>query len=405
MNRLLTIIIWTVSLTLLLFSCDKEETIQIELNQGNAIDNNLISGSGTSSFMRIIGGVKLDAFHSVRQTSEGGYIFCGFTENRSATERDIMLLKTNNQGETEWIITFSDDYSDQGWNVQQTNDNGFIIAAISSSKAKSKNTVIPYSGQLLKTNSKGELQWKMEYSFGTFTAFTGVQHTSDGGFIVAGTEYSSNEGFLLKTDASGNEMWRKTFGNYKEFSHIELTSDGGYIICGTNQVDPIKQIDIYILRTDINGDTLWTSTFGDNYDNAATSIQETANGYLVSGYNLRTSKGASGFITMIDSQGVETWTKEYQSNNIRAIDFVNLTIDSELIAVGRESFGSNSKAFLLKVSSKSGDVLWQKSFETGSYNSLHEVHQSTDNGYIIAGYTKNSGNGNGYIIKTDENGN
>lgn len=405
LKRLLKILGLSTFLIVFIGSCNKDELIEYGMNQGEAVDNNLISGGGSSSFERLIGGIKLDVLYSGKQTSCGGYVFCGFTENQSASERDIILLKTNNQGETEWIKTFSDNYMDQGWHVEQTSDDGFIIVATSSLAAYSPMSSIPYDGQLLKINSTGTLQWKKSFNFGTFTSFVRVRQTYDGGFVILGSEYSSKIAILLKTDSNGDEQWRKTFNNKKEFYHIDLTSDGGFIICGTNQSNTVKQSDIYVVKTDSEGDTLWTRTFGDNYDNTPTTIMEVPKGFVICGYHTNTPSGASGFVTMIDSSGIETWTRDYNTNDIQALNFISLTNDDKIIVVGRESFGNASKGYIMKISSVNGDIFWQKSFNAGECNLLNEIHQTSDNGYIIAGYTLKSGNGNGYIIKTNANGN
>src|SRR6185295_5620256 len=56
-----------------------------------------------------------------------------------------------------------------------------------------------------------------------------------------------------------------------------------------------------------------------------------------------------------------------------------------------------------------GVVLWSKTYLVPFYdNDLRHCKQTTDGGYVIAGYIQNSmtvGNGNMYLIKTDSIGN
>ena len=53
-----------------------------------------------------------------------------------------------------------------------------------------------------------------------------------------------------------------------------------------------------------------------------------------------------------------------------------------------------------------GDTLWTRTFGGSSEDVANSVQQTTDGGYIIAGYT-NSGYGNYdfYLVKTDTSGN
>lgn len=384
-----------------LTACKKDNAILP--NDSSTIENTLVTGSGITSFQRIVGGQKLDGFYSVKQTADGGFVFCGFTENQSSSERDIFLFKTNSDGSTSWIKTFTDSYTDQGWFVDVTTDNGFIIAATTSLSPKSQ-APINYSGQLIKTDSNGNQLWKQTFTFGNYTNFTTARQTADGGYVVCGTEYNSDKGILLKTDASGQESWRKTFGGLVELYSVGKTADGGFILCGSIKSVSSAPTDIYIIRANSSGDTLWTKTFGDSSDNTPRTIKEMTSGnFILCGYNTNTPQGASGFVKLIDANGGQIWNSDFHNDNIQALESITTTNDNQFIAVGGESFSSTSQAYLLKVDGN-GNKVWQKSFNAGGFNMFNEVQQSTDNGFVVAGYSLNSGNGNAYIVKTNING-
>ncbi len=385
-------------LILSFYSCTKDDEIIEPEPTETAITNDIIAGSGSTSFQRIIGGSKLDCLYSVKQTSDNGYVFCGFTENDGATERDIFLIKTNSNGETDWIKKFSDSYTDQGWFVEITSDNGFILAT-TANLAASSSTNHNYSGQLIKTDASGNQLWKQTYTFGNYTNFTTVRQTSDGGYITCGTDYFSNKGILLKTDASGNENWRKTYGGIVEINNINETIDGGLILCGSIKTTSSSPSDIYIIRTNSAGDTIWTKTYGDASDNTARAIKETPTGnFILCGYN--TNPESSGYAKLIDSDGEQIWHTDFLSFNVQALDNIITTNDNQFIAVGHNSFGTDNKSLIQKIDN-SGNSVWIKWFNPKNYNVFSEIQQTTDNGYIIAGYAF----GDGYIVKTDENGN
>lgn len=392
-----------ISIGLLLFTfltaCKKDGTVL--LNDGHTIDNTLIAGGSTTSFQRIIGGHEMDVFNSVKQTVDGGFIFCGLTENESASEMDILLYKTNSAGETLWYKLLSDTYSGQGLFIEITNDNGFIIAAFSSLFSTFQQGT-NYVGQLIKTDSIGNLIWSQSFTFGDFTSFSTVKQTSDGGYIVCGSELETDKGFLLKTDASGNEIWRKIFGGLVGLSSIDITNDGGFILCGYIKTTTAAPADIYIIKTNSSGDTLWTKTYGDDSDNYGSTIKETSSGaFILCGYN--TNPNESGYAKLIDANGAEIWHTDLLSNGVQRLANISITNDNQFIAIGTQFIGSSPDSYLIKIDGN-GNKVWQKTFNLGYNNSLCEVQQTSDNGYVIAGYLHSDLYPNALIIKTDSNG-
>jgi len=143
----------------------------------------LISGPGTlaeESWEQVHGGPDDDYGFCIRTTSDGGFITTGAW---SITNRDrqILLLKTDAQGNEEWRELFGDQWSDNGYDVQQTADGGFILTGRVPDDSGLGNL------WLVKTDPDGEIQW--DYNIGGSGSEQGysVRQTGDGGFIACGT--------------------------------------------------------------------------------------------------------------------------------------------------------------------------------------------------------------------------
>lgn len=102
------------------------------------------------TFERTYGGASDDFSGSVQQTTDEGYIIAGWTESFGASGDDVYLIKTDGNGATFWTKTYGGTDDDSGNPVQQTRDEGYIIAGSTKSFGAGWSSVY-----LIKTNSSG----------------------------------------------------------------------------------------------------------------------------------------------------------------------------------------------------------------------------------------------------------
>jgi hypothetical protein len=154
------------------------------------------------TFAKTYGGTNNDEASSVQQTSDGGYIVAGYTQSFGAGSWDIFLIKTDANGDVQWAKTYGGTSFDWPSSVQQTSDGGYIVAGTTWSFG-----VGDYDIFLIKTDANGDVQWAKTYGGTDWDHASSVQQTSDDGYIVAGFTASFGAGFydafLVKTDANG----------------------------------------------------------------------------------------------------------------------------------------------------------------------------------------------------------
>jgi hypothetical protein len=355
------------------------------------------------------GGLYDDCGYSIQQTSDGGYIVCGTYGTPDFS--DVYLLKTDAHGDTVWAKTYGGLFDDGAHSVRQTSDGGYIITGFTASFGFGKNDVY-----LIKTDSLGDTLWTRTFGDAAEDEGYEVQQTSDGGYVITGytepietraREADPADVYIVKTDGNGIMLWRKNYGGiYGDWGRsVQQTVDGGYIIAGYTlsftKCGRASYHDIYLLKTDSLGDTLWTNHYGGSKDDRGYSIcQTTDGGYIITGF---TSEHDSADLCLLrtDANGNDNWYNTYDPAQVvskKDYGFSVLQIsDGGYIACGM----MKGDVYLVRTNSF-GDSLWTHTYEDSGDNGGYQICQTSDGGYIITGYTDSltAGGYDVYMIKT-----
>ena len=189
--------------------------------------------NGDTLWTKTFGSINDEEGHSIALTSDGCYIIAGFTDSFGAGGKDAYLIKTDANGDTLWTSTHGGTNDDRGYAVQQCNDGSFIIAGDTKSSGAGNSDFY-----LVKTDAGGETLWTRSYGGSDIDIGYSLQQTTDEGYIIAGSTQSFNVGYfdiyLVKVDAIGDTLWTRTYGsyNYEHGRSVQLTPDGNYIVAG-----------------------------------------------------------------------------------------------------------------------------------------------------------------------------
>jgi len=371
-----------------------KKTIFLTALLGLFLASTAIADPGDILWIRTYGGNLPDWGQSVQQTTDGGYIVAGITDSFGSGPRDVYLVKTDANGNTQWTRTYGGVSYDRGYSVQQTSDGGYIIAGCTQSPSAGG-----WDFYLVKTDAGGHKRWSRNYGGSRMDIAYSVQQTSDGGYIIAGETYSfgvDGDVYLVKTDANGNTLWTRTYGGSEtEYGRcVQQTSDGGYIIAGRTDAFGAGKYDAWLVKTDANGDSLWTRTYGGSETDIAHSVQQTTDGgYIIAGRTGSFGAGSSDFYLVKTNAGGNTlWTRTYGGSGFDEAFSVQQTTDGGYILAGViEDLGPRAYDFYLVKTDANGDSLWTRAYGENGWDHCYSVQQTTDGGYILTGITGSFG--------------
>jgi hypothetical protein len=307
--------------------------------------------------------------------------------------------------DTSWTRLYGGPRDEYGYSVRQTTDGGYIIAGTDEIRV-----------YLIKTDSDGDTMWTNNYG-GTYNNWGySVQQTNDGGYIISGATMKNESGtdsgdiYLIKTDSLGDTSWTRMYGgDYTDHGYsVQQTEDGGYIIAGyTASYNVLNEFDVYLVKTDEKGDTVWTKTYGELSDDYGYSVQQIEDGgYIITGVTTRDDSTLDVYLIRTDDSGLVKWKRRYGGTSADCGYSVLQTVDGGYIIAGyttQNILALQNDVFLIKTDSD-GDTTWTHTYG-GSYDDGgYSVYQTTDGGYIITGSTadiENETHSDVYVIKTD----
>ncbi|MGB4752597.1 MAG: hypothetical protein WBH60_08190, partial [Fervidobacterium sp.] len=332
----------------------------------------------------------------------------GWTDSFGAGGYDGYLLKLDGSGNLKWQKTCGGDQEDWFNCVRQTSDGGYIAVGWTYSYGQGLADVY-----VVKIDENGKLDWQKTYGGSGFDAGYCIEQTIGGGFIIVGESNSFVSGpvdvYIVKIDANGNLEWQETYGSdgSDEAFCIRKTSDGGYIIAGRSDPQNTGMYDAYILKIDENGALSWQKTYGgDDWDEAKSICQTSDGGYVAVGVTNSFGAEWDAYAFKIEQDGTLRWQRYFGgTGSDEAHDVCQTDDNCYMIAGVTYSFGRGGDVYLLKLD-ESGSLKWSKTYGGDTSDEANSIERTFDGGYIIAGRTDSFGAGcdDVYVLKIEENG-
>lgn len=232
-------------------------------------------------------------------------------------------------------------------------------------------------------------------------------YPDDDGYIVS--QSFDTEALVTKLDISGQIVWQQTYTVPASspdalgfsISDIKTAVGGGYIILGSLKFPEVLNSS-YVIKTDNLGNIDWEQNYSlvDGADNVLWdllfAIIPINDGYILAGTGHDIFDGSTHpRLLKITLNGVIAWDHFYP--NLGNYQFLNViqTPDGGFAATGTYNLPSTTNFFSMVVKFDSvGTVEWDKEYGgTMSFSYCHgsSIQQTSDDGYIVAGYAYAAG--------------
>ena len=245
----------------------------------------------------------LDVASAIIRTSDDGFAITGFI--RVAGIKKVLLIRTNSNGDTLFTRMYGGVSDDQGVELFQTADSGFVITGKTFTQSLGESDIL-----LMRTNAQGDLLWAKSFGDTHWDEGAGIMQLMDGNYLLSGSTISFGQGdfdiLLMKTDTSGNILWGKTYGGLKTDACYTAreNADGSIVTSGyTNSMGYGHSLrmgnmagvqsgdrgddstNIFLMKVDAVGDTIWTRSYGDGAQDEAFHFAKMSNGdYIIPGF-------------------------------------------------------------------------------------------------------------------------
>lgn len=239
-----------------------------------------LKSNGDTAWTRLVGTDNAEYVNSIVPAGNGNFIVAG---NRNIPSGSALIAKFDQNGNKIWEKDLTGFGQSSASSVSVSPDGSVYVAA------SANNNTQNYDYRIIKLNANGEQIWNKGLGSASADYPESIQSTIDGGCIVVGTTYGSENGdvtgknhggtdlWVMKFNASGDITWNKLLGGsgsewVGRNAGIALTLDGGYVLAantGSSDGDVGQgnsNRGVWTFKLSNSGTLLWSRVFGTTSD-------------------------------------------------------------------------------------------------------------------------------------------
>lgn len=349
---------------------------------------------------RTYGGVGADGGRAFCETTDDGYLIVGYTFAPFAHDADILVVKTDTDGNMIWSKRLGGAGTEYG-NACMALEDGFLVLGYTTSfGAGSKDFY------LVRMDSEGRVLWSNTYGGMSWDVGTAICQADRDHYYVCGFTHSFGRGeediYLLKIDQNGNKIWAETYGGFRTdmANSIHATPDGGCIVSASSG-SYSDNTDFYLMKIDSNGKQKWAQSYGaegkhgHGFDWCKRSVITSDGGCILTGYS-DCNDVMDVVVIRTDSLGSKQWLKSFgrkpfyeYGNAVCETEggYVIVGITKSMVEPTAERKKTyNNDLYMTKLNIE-GKIIWEMAVGGLSSDWANAVHVARDGSLVILGHT------------------
>jgi hypothetical protein len=242
-----------------------------------------------------------------------------------------------------------------------------------------------------------------------------IKRMTDGRYAACGLVRggADSDAFLAVVTAAGSEAWATTFGGTKdEKLHALITDAQGLTAVGQVGTDTMGW-DGYVLRTDLNGVELWHSAHGGRKDEVACAVVAlSATSFAWAGFTDSygdTTRWGRRFrnihLMAMSTTGDSLWARTIGDTLIhRSASAIALAGNGDLLLGGKRYISPDGVSLMVRTNA-TGTVLWQQGYDVLGEEELRYIAPLSGNaGFVACGWGFSVDAGEVLMVRKDAQG-
>ncbi len=272
---------------------------------------------GNLIWSEVYGGLSTDILLDIIQTSDGGLMLAGFSfsdddgikTTPSFGDKDMWLVKLDAARNVEWNRAYGGNAEDHLSSIKQTSDGGYVFGGWTSSLVSGNVSQPSRGGEhdiwLLRVDGNGNLMWEKRIGGNDNDLMQSMILDQNEDIILAGVSKSGISGekteasfgnqdyWIVKLNLAGGIIWDRTHGGlWVDQAQTIKESPTGIVYVGGYSESPISGdktspnkggTDYWLISIDENGDKLLDRTYGGDANDVMRDIDFLPKGQLVIG--------------------------------------------------------------------------------------------------------------------------